>query len=105
MSRRGAFIVIEGLDRSGKSTQAALLRQTLQENGHNVVLIKFPGKFLGPCRLNSAHADSRQDNAYRSDDRLVPPLTIKSRRPHHSSPFLSQPVGAGVRFIHSHRKP
>lgn len=41
---RGAFIVIEGLDRSGKSTQAARLLARLEGTSKPVQLIKFPGK-------------------------------------------------------------
>ncbi|CAG8717946.1 10090_t:CDS:2, partial [Dentiscutata heterogama] len=39
---RGAFIVLEGCDRSGKSTQAKLLVDLLEKLGHNVMLWKFP---------------------------------------------------------------
>lgn len=42
MTQRGAFIVIEGLDRSGKTTQAKLLLDYLQRKT-NAKLIKFPG--------------------------------------------------------------
>ena len=41
---RGAFIVIEGLDRSGKSTQVGLLEERLKSEGIPVRLAKFPGK-------------------------------------------------------------
>ena len=40
---RGAFIVIEGLDRSGKSTQSARLLERLQATSKPVQLLKFPG--------------------------------------------------------------
>ena len=40
---RGAFIVFEGLDRSGKSTQVARLVSRLENEGKNVRLQKFPG--------------------------------------------------------------
>ena len=45
MPQRGSFIVIEGLDRSGKTTQCQILYETLQrELGVDKVnLIKFPG--------------------------------------------------------------
>lgn len=39
---KGRLIVIEGLDGSGKATQAALLTKKLQENGENVQQISFP---------------------------------------------------------------
>lgn len=41
---RGAFIVVEGLDRSGKSTQVTLLEERLKTEGVDVRLVKFPGK-------------------------------------------------------------
>jgi len=40
---RGAFIVIEGLDRSGKSTQAVRLLERLEAASKVVQLLKFPG--------------------------------------------------------------
>ncbi len=44
MTKRGAFIVIEGLDRSGKSTQAATLLKRLQDAQSPAKLINFPGQ-------------------------------------------------------------
>lgn len=41
--RRGALIVVEGLDRAGKSSQCEFLRQFLQGSGHSVEYIRFPG--------------------------------------------------------------
>lgn len=41
---RGAFIVLEGMDRAGKTTQASLLRAKLAaQSSRPVELIKFPG--------------------------------------------------------------
>ena len=40
---RGAFIVLEGLDRSGKTTQTTKLVQRIKELGRPCKLIKFPG--------------------------------------------------------------
>ncbi|TVY44127.1 Thymidylate kinase, partial [Lachnellula occidentalis] len=39
---RGAFIVVEGLDRAGKSTQVKKLCDRLYAEGHNVKAIGFP---------------------------------------------------------------
>lgn len=42
---RGAFIVLEGLDRSGKTTQVKLLEQRFVEEGKKVKVMRFPGTF------------------------------------------------------------
>jgi dTMP kinase len=44
MAKRGAFIVIEGLDRSGKTTQTQRLSEYLGKTS-KVKLIKFPGNY------------------------------------------------------------
>jgi len=44
---RGALIVIEGLDRAGKSTQHGRLCQNLESQGHTVKRMRFPG--ASPC--------------------------------------------------------
>ena len=49
---RGAFIVIEGLDRSGKTTQTDLLAARLATSSVPVERRKFPGK-------GSAHTRAR----------------------------------------------
>src|SRR5688572_25676823 len=41
---RGAFIVLEGLDRSGKTTQVKLLEQRLAQSGKRVQVMRFPGE-------------------------------------------------------------
>lgn len=51
---RGAFIVIEGLDRAGKTTQVKRLCDALYASGRNVKRLRFPGmppfEFLSlPC--------------------------------------------------------
>lgn len=43
---RGAFIVLEGLDRSGKTTQVKLLEQRFVEEGMAVKTMRFPGEFV-----------------------------------------------------------
>jgi len=41
--KRGVFIVLEGPDRSGKSTQAELLKTWLESRGKKVMLTREPG--------------------------------------------------------------
>ncbi len=41
--KRGIFIVLEGPDKSGKSTQARLLADTLKGRGHEVLHTREPG--------------------------------------------------------------
>lgn len=43
---RGALVVLEGLDRSGKTTQVKLLQSRLIEAGRRVQLMRFPGELL-----------------------------------------------------------
>jgi dTMP kinase len=43
-SSRGAFIVLEGLDRSGKTTQVKLLEQRFVEEGKKVKVMRFPDR-------------------------------------------------------------
>ena len=40
---KGVFLTFEGIDGSGKSSQAKLLAKTLREHGHSVVLTREPG--------------------------------------------------------------
>jgi dTMP kinase len=40
---RGALVVLEGLDRSGKTTQVKLLEQRFVELGRKVKVMRFPG--------------------------------------------------------------
>ncbi|KAI8089594.1 thymidylate kinase-like protein [Halteromyces radiatus] len=60
---RGHLIVIEGCDRSGKSTQCERLVTTLQQQGRKTQLFKFPdrttqtGKMIDSYLKQSTHMD------------------------------------------------
>lgn len=45
--RRGALIVLEGVDRAGKSTQSRKLVDALCAEGHRAELLRFPGGRCG----------------------------------------------------------
>jgi dTMP kinase len=52
--RRGAFIVLEGLDRSGKTTQVELLEKRFTDAGKPVQLMRFPGTSLFSFSLEAS---------------------------------------------------
>ncbi|KAH7094018.1 thymidylate kinase [Auriculariales sp. MPI-PUGE-AT-0066] len=66
-TNRGAFIVIEGMDRAGKTTQAALLRDRLTAAGRPVELIKFPDRTTAIGKMIDAYLRSATD----LDDRAI----------------------------------
>ncbi len=53
MNRRGLFLTFEGIDGSGKSTQARMLGDTLRDMGHEVVLTREPGGSEGAEEIRS----------------------------------------------------
>lgn len=42
--KRGALIVIEGCDRTGKTTQSEMLVESLKKEGKPAIFMRFPGK-------------------------------------------------------------
>lgn len=63
---RGAFIVLEGVDRCGKTTQSGLLRQRMAADG-NVTALRFPNRTTEIGQLINAYLQSSQN----LDDRAV----------------------------------
>ncbi|KAF8622510.1 hypothetical protein AX15_006954 [Amanita polypyramis BW_CC] len=65
--KRGAFIVIEGLDRSGKSTQSSAILDRLQTHDIPTRLIKFPDRTTPIGNMIDAYLKSQSD----LDDRAI----------------------------------
>jgi dTMP kinase len=59
MPERGLFIVLEGLDRSGKSTQVDRLLDRLNRDGRRAVLQKFPGALAASHHVGSSLTPDR----------------------------------------------
>ncbi|GME72912.1 unnamed protein product [Ambrosiozyma monospora] len=57
---RGALIAIEGLDRTGKSTQTEILINTLKQQGKPVELIKFPDRTTQIGQLINKYLTDKQ---------------------------------------------
>lgn len=66
MAKRGAFIVMEGLDRSGKTTQTQKLCEHLQRT-NTVKLIKFPDRTTPIGKMIDAYLRSQSE----LDDRAI----------------------------------
>ncbi|KAJ8516882.1 hypothetical protein ONZ45_g5869 [Pleurotus djamor] len=60
-SRRGAFIVIEGLDRSGKTTQCSTLLERLEASKIEAKLIKFPDRTTKIGQMIDSYLKSESD--------------------------------------------
>ncbi|PNY20554.1 Thymidylate kinase [Tolypocladium capitatum] len=56
--QRGAFIVLEGLDRSGKTTQVKLLEQRFVEEGRPVKVMRFPNRTTPTGQIIDAYLKS-----------------------------------------------
>lgn len=52
---RGEFILLEGADRVGKSTQVRMLAAALRDRGREVETVAFPARHTATGRLISAH--------------------------------------------------
>ena len=61
MVRRGAFIVLKGLDRSGKSTQVTRLAEYLNDKGIKASNINFPNRTTAVGSLINSYLQTDQE--------------------------------------------
>nr|XP_019936790.1 PREDICTED: thymidylate kinase [Paralichthys olivaceus] len=59
--KRGALIVLEGVDKAGKTTQCQKLLQALQQSGRPVELMCFPDRTTAIGKLISAYLERKSD--------------------------------------------
>jgi len=75
----GLFISFEGIDGSGKSTQARLLADHLTKQGHDVVLTREPGGSVGAEEIRSLVLEGEPDR-WSAETELL--LFTAARRDH-----------------------
>ncbi|KAJ5906683.1 Thymidylate kinase [Penicillium subrubescens] len=92
-TRRGALVVVEGLDRAGKSSQCELLRDYLSEQGHNVKYIRFPDRTTPIGKL----IDSYLRGSANQDDHSIHLLFSANRWELAKS--IEQDIAAGITLI------
>ncbi|POI30694.1 hypothetical protein CIB84_005555 [Bambusicola thoracicus] len=103
---RGALIVLEGMDRAGKSTQCRRLVQALQAAGHRADLLRFPGMGHGvrgaPLKDAAGPPTSgplgyREEDGDRAADQRLPGEGEGAGGPRRAPAVLRQPLGARVK--------
>jgi len=62
MTHRGALIIVEGLDRSGKSTQCKRLVEGLVSGGHKAKLMRFPDRTTNIGKLINSYLTDKDNN-------------------------------------------
>jgi dTMP kinase len=91
--RRGAFILLEGVDRCGKTTQCGLLLKHLLSLSIAAVALRFPDRTTNVGQLIDGYLRSGQD----IDDRAVHLLFSANRW--EAAPTLSQHLADGTSIV------
>ncbi|KAJ3352549.1 hypothetical protein GGF32_003651 [Allomyces javanicus] len=93
MAKRGAFIVFEGGDRCGKTTQVALLAQALTTLGHPTKTLKFPDRTTKTGHVLNQYLT----NAVEVDDKAIHLLFAQNRR--EAEPSMRASLQSGTTLI------
>ncbi|XP_019752679.1 thymidylate kinase isoform X1 [Hippocampus comes] len=60
-AKRGALIVLEGVDKAGKTTQCKMLVQALQQSGYPAEMMRFPDRSTTIGKLISAYLEKKSE--------------------------------------------
>ena len=85
MTSKGFFITFEGIDGSGKSTQAKLLAETLGKHGHDVLLTREPGGSTGAEQIRALVLEGDPDR-WSAETEIL--LFTAARRDHMENAIL-----------------
>ena len=90
----GCFIVVEGIDRSGKSTQVTMLKDRLQKNNYEVIVTKEPTEYgpIGKLIQDILYKDEKVTN-----EALA--LLFAADRADHTRRVISPALNTGVIVI------
>ncbi|XP_037380211.1 thymidylate kinase [Talpa occidentalis] len=91
--RRGALIVLEGVDRAGKSTQSRRLVAALCAAGHRAELLRFPERSTEIGKLLSSYLEKKSD----VEDHSVHLLFSANRW--EQVPFIKEKLSQGVTLV------
>ncbi|KAM6326734.1 thymidylate kinase isoform 3-T3 [Podargus strigoides] len=91
--RRGALIVLEGVDRAGKSTQGRRLVEALQADGHRADLLRFPERTTEIGRLISSYLVKEKN----LEDHTVHLLFSANRWEH--VPLMKEKLHQGITLV------
>ncbi|XP_045875746.1 thymidylate kinase isoform X2 [Meles meles] len=92
-ARRGALIVLEGVDRAGKSTQSRKLVAALCAAGHRAELLRFPERSTEIGRLLSSYLEEKRE----LEDHSVHLLFSANRW--EQVPLIKKKLGQGITLV------
>ncbi|XP_061492630.1 thymidylate kinase [Rhineura floridana] len=91
--RRGALIVLEGVDRAGKSTQGRRLVEALWAGGHRAELLRFPDRSTEIGQLISSYLEKKNN----LEDHAVHLLFSANRW--EQAPLIKEKLNQGITLV------